>query len=101
MISPSGPGATAKIAHDSPPVFPEPLCMPPSTFTTTKLTDSHLADGEGGGGQDRRCSVISINQTKSVMKFPIKNKKIYRDKLGDIRRPSDLWQGIKNNLILV
>ena len=44
--------------------------------------------------KDRRCSVISVNQTKPLMHFPVKNKKITREKFGDIRRPSDLWQGI-------
>jgi len=43
--------------------------------------------------KERRCSVISCNQTKPVMHFPVKNKKIVREKkLSDIRRPSDLWQ---------
>ena len=56
--------------------------------------------GPGIGGvvgdtdKDRRCSVISVNQTKPLMHFPVKNKKITREKFGDIRRPSDLWQGI-------
>ena len=43
--------------------------------------------------KDRRCSVISVNQTKTVSHFPLKTKKSPGDRLGDIRRPSDLWQG--------
>ena len=52
------------------------------------------------GDKDRRCSVISGNMTRPVTNFPLKNNKGVRDKLGDIRRPSDLWQGRKNNDLL-
>ena len=37
---------------------------------------------------DRRCSVISTNQTKSTSIFPL-----LTTKKGDMRRPSDIWQG--------
>ena len=38
---------------------------------------------------DRRCSVISMNQTKPVSKFSLLTMK----GPGDMRRPSDIWQG--------
>ena len=37
---------------------------------------------------DRRCSVISTNQTKPISIFPL-----LTTKKGDMRRPSDIWQG--------
>ena len=45
------------------------------------------------GDKDRRCSIISVNQTKPITHFPLKTKKSEGYRLGDIRRPSDLWQG--------
>ena len=36
---------------------------------------------------DRRCSVISTNQTKPISIFPLHTRQ------GDMRRPSDIWQG--------
>ena len=38
---------------------------------------------------DRRCSVISMNQTKSITMFPLLSKKG-----GDMRRPSDIFQSM-------
>ena len=68
VIPPSGPGLVSGL--------PEPLLYP-----------------EAPGDKDRRCSVISGNMTKPITNFPLRNTKGARDKLGDIRRPSDLWQG--------
>ena len=80
VISPSGPGLVSP-SLPGPPLYPGPR-------------DTDVGD------KDRRCSVISGNMTKPIVNFPIKNKKVSRDKLGDIRRPSDLWQGRKNNDLL-
>jgi len=94
MISPSGPGATARGSLGSPPGLPGSLGHGhPSPGIKYKAP---LGPGIGGvvgdTDKDRRCSVISLNQTKPLMHFPVKNKKITREKFGDIRRPSDLWQ---------
>ena len=40
---------------------------------------------------DRRCSVISTSQTKPITIFPLHTRQ------GDMRRPSDIWQGGKQN----
>ena len=42
---------------------------------------------------DRRCSVISSNQTRPVTNFPLQTKDLLGDKYGDMRRPSDIWKG--------
>ena len=96
LISPSGPGATARGSLGSPTGLPGSLGHGhPSPGIKYKAP---LGPGIGGvvgdTDKDRRCSVISLNQTKPLMHFPVKNKKITREKFGDIRRPSDLWQGI-------
>ena len=101
VISPSGPalGNLARGSLSSPPKFPDqPLAAP--AHLNSKFSQQETFSPEELE-KDRRCSVISVNQTKSVMKFPVKNKKIYREKLGDIRRPSDLWQGINELIIFI
>ena len=78
MIPPSGPGLVTSLSVS--PSLPEPPLYPED--------------------KDRRCSVISGNMTKPITNFPLKNTKGARDKFGDIRRPSDLWQGRKNDDLL-
>ena len=50
-----------------------------------------------GAKPDRRCSVISLrdaqHQQRRKYTFKHRNSSYTRHKLGDIRRPSDLWQG--------
>ena len=87
VIPPSGPGLVTPLSVSPGLGLPElPFCP-------------GLAEA-ASGDKDRRCSVISGNMTRPVTNFPLKNTKGVRDKLGDIRRPSDLWQGRKSNDLL-
>ena len=72
----------------------------PLTYLTWYLTcrPDHVICPSGPGAKtERRCSVISLRENQHHQqrrKYTFKQRNnSYRNKLGDIRRPSDLWQG--------